>query len=947
MTLSQIEININSLINNFDEQSFIYDFLLAYDTPKSVIQRLKNGTLNLSKNIGEIIIKKKIFFKEITTDELKSIIPLLAKNKTIQKNLVRFVIITDYKTIIAIDTKTNEQIECAINELNKHVTFFLPLAGMEKYETQAENDADVKAAVQMAKLFDEIKKVNATTTAQQVHHLNIFLSRLLFCFFSEDTNIFPKNLFSSSINNHTQADGSDLHDYLKNLFRVLNTEQRPPNTPNYLLAFPYVNGGLFKEEFPLPNFNLRIRNAIIESGRENWADINPDIFGSMIQAVVTPDKRGNLGMHYTSVPNIMKVIKPLFLDELYEEFEAVKYNANGLNKLLARIANIRIFDPACGSGNFLIIAYKQLRLLEIKILLQLKLIKTGNAITGFEENQTALFSKPQLTLADNKPQAFQIEMFSRIELNHFYGIELDDFAHEIAKLSLWLAQHQMNVEFNNLLGSTNPSLPLRDAGNITQGNATRLNWESICPKPQIGEVFILGNPPYLGARLQDVVQKVDMSVVFNGTSGYNNLDYIACWFKKGADYIVNSNSKFAFVSTNSICQGEQVSILWSNLLNDLEIDFAHTSFKWTNNAKDNAGVSVSIIGLRNINNEEKYLYNSNLKKNVTFINAYLLEAPNIFIQKRTKPLTSHLPSMNFGSMPNDGGFLILSPEDYDFLTQQENKSTQFIKKFVGSNEFINGIERWCLWIEDNNLSEAMKINFIADRIINVKKQREKSDRMATKSLSISPHKFAEIRYKNANSIIVPSVSSNLRNYHPIGFLDSNTVVSNLAFSIYSNENYVFTILCSKMHNVWTNAVSGRLGVGLRYSVSLSYNTFPFPPITQAQKDELEQHTHNILEQRAMHTEKTLAELYDPNKMPQGLLQAHQALDIAIEKCYRDKPFESDEERLAHLFKLYEQMIEEEKTKGTLFAIEPKVKPVKKAKEPKAKKTTKAPKSKKK
>ncbi len=506
MNISQIEEKLKQTIADFTHQNFLSNFLMAYGSTKAEISRLQKGTLNVSKTPGETIIKKKLFFKEVSTQELETILPVMAQSKQIVTHKLRFVIATDYTTLKAIDTKTKEEISLPVNVLLQQVTFFLPLAGMEKYQTQEENEADVKVAVQMAKLFDEIKKINPTKTLDQVHNLNIFLSRLLFCYFAEDTGIFSENLFASSINNHTQPDGSDLQDYLQKLFEVLNTDKpyRKSNTPSYLNIFEYVNGGLFKVPVPLPTFNTKIRQVVIECGRQNWASINPDIFGSMIQAVVTPDKRGNLGMHYTSVPNIMKVIQPLFLDELYEEFEKAKNSPTALNKLLNRIANIRIFDPACGSGNFLIIAYKQLRLLEIKILTQLKNLHNNTDVrTGFEENQTALFSKPQLTLADNKSKTgYQAVLFSRIELNHFYGIELDDFAHEIAKLSLWLAQHQMNMEFNSLLGATNPSLPLSDAGQITQGNATRLNWEIICPKPKVGEVFILGNPPYLGYSVQ-------------------------------------------------------------------------------------------------------------------------------------------------------------------------------------------------------------------------------------------------------------------------------------------------------------------------------------------------------------------------------------------------------------------------------------------------------------
>ncbi len=928
MTLSQIETNLKKVINHFDATTFIYDFLLAYNTPKSVIQRFKKGTLNLSKNADEIIWKPKLFYKYVSTEELQNVLASIKKDARVSKNKIRFLIVTDNNTIIAFDTKTNESIEVAIKELLNHVTFFLPLAGMEKYTTQAENDADVKAAVQMAKLFDEIKKTNPTETTTQVHNLNVFLSRLLFCFFAEDTEIFKKNLFTSSINNHTQNDGSDLSDYLQNLFNVLNIENRGQGVPAHLKAFPYVNGGLFRTPIPLPNFTYKSRKAIIDSGGENWAAINPDIFGSMIQAVVSPDKRGSLGMHYTSVPNIMKVIRPLFLDELYEEFEAAKNNPTALNRLLGRIANIRIFDPACGSGNFLIIAYKELRYLEIQILLQLKSLQS-NSLTGFEEKQQQLFGKQQLSLADTKPQGLQMELFSRIELNHFFGIELDDFAHEVAKLSLWLAQHQMNLEFNKLIGTKNNTLPLSDAGVIVHGNATRLNWETVCPKPRVGEVFILGNPPYLGSSMQDAEQKADLAVVCNGFENFKNLDYIASWFVKGADYISGSIAKFSFVSTNSICQGEQVALLWPHIfVRNLEIGFAYHSFKWENNAKSNAGVSCTIIGLRNSSNNKCFIFHELIKKDVAKINAYLAEGNNIFLYRRNTSL-SKLPLMLKGNQPTDGGYLILDLNEKEKLEIESPKSSKFIKKLLGSDEFINGYERWCLWINDEDLDLALSIPSIKKRLENVAKIRSESKAPSTRNFLGGNHRFIQIQHEPNNALVIPEVSSERRTYIPIGFCNSNTVLTNKLFAIYNPEMYMFSVLTSQMHMLWVKTTCGRLETRLSYSSVLCYNTFPFPSISSTQKVELEKHVHNILEQRAKHTEKTLAELYDPEDMPEGLLQAHQVLDVAIEQCYRTKPFESDEERLAYLFKMYEEMVEAENTKGTLFAAEPKIKKSKK------------------
>ncbi len=589
MTIIQIEKNITKLLEDFSKESFIFDFLLAYGEPKSTIARLKKGDLNQMKTKGELTHRKKLFFKESSLHLYGTIETLKIEFNT-SKQKPRFIIVTDYKTFLAYDTKTTDSLDINFEELVKHYDFFLPLAGMEKTTIHDENPADVKASNRLAKLYDEILRENPTTSKEDVHALNVFLTRLLFCYFAEDSNIFSDNLFTQSISAHTQEDGTDLTEYLQRVFIMFNTsyQERAENIPEYIKAFPYVNGGLFRDNHPIPNFTRKSRNIMIEIGELDWADINPDIFGSMIQAVVTPEHRGDMGMHYTSVPNIMKVMQPLFLDELYEEFEKVKTNKKKLQELINRIANLKIFDPACGSGNFLIIAYKELRKLEIIVLQQI------NKFSNMKQGE--LFESKR-----KREQLIFLSLSSSIELTQFYGIELDDFAHEVAILSLWLTEHQMNIKFFQEFGQTAPSLPLRSGGNIVHGNATRLDWEVVCPKVEGDEIYIVGNPPFLGSRNQNKEQKEDMKAVF--IKDYKSLDYVACWFFLGANYIRNINAKYAFVSTNSISQGEQVALTWTRVLkNDLEICFAHQSFKWKNNAKSNAGVTVVIIGLGNISN---------------------------------------------------------------------------------------------------------------------------------------------------------------------------------------------------------------------------------------------------------------------------------------------------------------------------------------------------------
>jgi type I restriction-modification system DNA methylase subunit len=885
MNVTQIENHLKSLVYELDKETFIYNLLESYYLPKASISRLQKGSLNLSKVPGEVSWKKKLFFKEEHKNDLHLTISSL---KDELKQNQRFVIVTDYKTLLAIDTLTKDQLDIPITDLPKYYDFFLPWAGMEKATHAAENPADVKAAEKMAKLFDEIKKDNPDASAEFNHNLNIFFSRLLFCYFAEDTNIFEDNQFSHAVESHTRADGSDLDVYLNRLFWVLNTPiDKRGDLPNYLNAFPYVNGGLFREEIPCPKFTSKSRQLLIDSGDSNdWSAINPDIFGSMFQAVISPEHRGGLGAHYTSVPNIMKVIEPLFLNDLKEEFENANGNEKKLRELLNRISKIKLFDPACGSGNFLIIAYKELRRLEMLILKGLG----GLPLSG-------------------------------IHLNNFYGIELDDFAHEIAKLSLWLAEHQMNVEFFNEFGRTNPTLPLQEAGQIVCGNACRLNWETVCPKNEGDEIYVLGNPPYIGGKTQSKEQKYDMERSFDGEKKIGELDYIASWFYLASKFI-NDNSSFAFVTTNSICQGSQVQQLWPLIIKlNLEIGFTYKPFKWSNNAKDKAGVICTIIGIRKVNDAPKYIIDDTHRVVVSNISPYLIEGKNIIVQQSLKPI-SYLPPIITGNSPYDGGNLLLEKVEKDELLNNYPESINYLRKIHGSHDYINGEERWCLWISESNFMESMKIPFISDRVEKTKLFRLNGGDVA-RSIASRPYQFRYTHQAKEKLIIVPRVSSERRKYIPFGFLDSNYIITDSAQAIYDPQPYVLGLLLSLIHMVWVKNTGGYLGTSIRYSSALCYNTFPFPAISNQRKEELTQCTFRILEEREKHPEKTLAQLYDPDKMPEGLKEAHRLNDEAVERCYRSTPFNSDEERLEYLFKLYEKMILEEKEKGTLFESEKK------------------------
>lgn len=904
MNTKEIEQNIQNIIDNFSKEEFIYDLLLAYGISKTSITRLKKGDFNLSKNENEVLYKKKIFFKVVASDNLLNTIDTLSKDESILKQEPRFMIITDYKHILAKDLKLNKlPLDVEIEDLPKYFDFFLPLAGSEVYKASNDNEADRNAAYKMAMLYDLLREENPDiyNSKEQIHHLNIFLSRLLFCYFAEDTGIFKEeSIFTDTLVQHTNENGSDTHEFLGRLFQRLNTSNTN-DFVEYLKKFPYVNGDLFKDSIDIPIFSLKARKLLIELGNLQWKKINPDIFGSMIQAVVIDEYRSDLGMHYTSVPNILKLIKPLFLDELYEEFEKSKESVKKLQGLITRLTKIKFFDPACGSGNFLIITYKETRLLEIKILQQI-----------IELEQSHLW------------------IDSVISLEQFYGIEIDDFAHEVAILSLWLAEHQMNQYFEEQLeGYTDHKsiIPLKKSGTVIQGNATRLNWKDVCPISKKDEVYIIGNPPYLGARNQDKQQKSDLEFVFQ--TEYKSLDYVSAWFYKGAKYIENFNARFAFVSTNSICQGLLVALTWNRILSEkIEIDFAYQSFKWVNNAKGNAGVTVIIVGLRNKSVKPKFLFINNFRKVARNINAYLLDAQDNYIKNLSKPISCLQPMMKGNAAIDDGNFIFSTEEEANNFKAKYPDQSYLVREYIGSAELIKSNKRYCLWLKDA-MSNDIEINSeILERVKKVKAFREKSPKLQTRRYAEKPNLFMEDRQPSSEYLMIPVVSSEARDYIPIGFLSKEVIANYSSFILPNATAFEFGIIHSRMHNIWVKAVGGKMKTDYRYSNTLCYNTFPFPEITTKQKENLNLYAFSILEERAKYPSKTLAQLYDPNTMPKALKKAHQELDEAIEKCYRLQPFKNDTERLEYLFKMYEVMIK----KDTLFQKDKKTRKQKKEEE---------------
>jgi len=899
MTSKEIEANLEKLIANHNNEEFIYDLLLAYGISKTSVNRLKKGDFNFSKIAGEVLYKNKLFFAYAEKD-LHLKVDEFAIDERLLKQNPRFVIVTDYNTLVAKDLKTKLNRDFPLKDLPKYFDFFLPLTGAEVYKSSNDNKADRDAAYKMAQLYDILVQDNPDYKDDS-HKLNIFLSRLLFCFFAEDTGIFEKSsIFTETLSQHTNPDGKDVDEFLNSFFSRLNTENG--SFPDYLQnQFPYVNGGLFRDNITSPKFSSKSRALLLSCGDLDWSEINPDIFGSMIQAVADPEERSDLGMHYTSVPNIKKLIEPLFLDELNSEYDNQDESIIGLNKLIARLGQIKFFDPACGSGNFLIITYKEIRLLEIEII------------------------KRIIELSSQKGLTIPLQ-FTNIKLSQFYGIEIKDFAHEMAILSLWLAEHQMNKVFDEMLegfGQSKPILPLKEAGNIACGNATRVDWKKVCPASKTDEVYIIGNPPYLGSSRQDENQKADMDLTFHNIKNYKKLDFISCWFFLATKFIEKSNSKYAFVTTNSITQGEQVALLWPLILNkNQEIFFAHQSFKWTNNAKGNAGVSVVVIGIRNFANSDKYIYNKNIKQLVRNISPYLADAENLIITPRTKPL-SNFPDMIIGSKISDDGHLVLEPNDREKIIERNPKAEKFIKKYIGAQEFIKGSFRYCIHV-DKEFESAYEIIDFFERFEKVKLFREKSTKISTRKKALVPYQFDEDKYLERDFLLVPQTGSERREYLPIGYFDSSYVPSNGCRIVYNSEPWLFGVLASRMHINWVKAVAGRLKTDMQYSNTLCYNTFPFPEINLKQKENISQYVYDILDERAKHSEKTMAWMYNPDSMPHGLKLAHKALDEAVEKIYRLASFTSDAERLAHLFKIYEEMTK----KDTLFA---KVKTIKKLK----------------
>ncbi len=821
------------------------------------------------------------------------------------QQLPRYVIVSDFQRIRLHDLVDDTDTEFQLSDFPDRTDLFGFISGYVQRTFKDEDPANIRAAELMGALHDALE-----ANGYRGHQLEVFLVRILFCLFADDTGIFNRDIFVSFLETKTREDGLDLGPQLTNLFQILNThkDRRPPNLDEELAAFPYVNGDLFAEQLPIPTFNSASRQRLLDCANFNWQNVSPAVFGAMFQSVMNDTERRNLGAHYTSEKNILKVVSGLFLDELLEQFQAASGSIPKLRSLHERVANMRFLDPACGCGNFLIVAYKELRLLEIKILKQIEVLSKGARATQMSTD---------------------VSEFSRLSVHAMNGIELTEFPSRIAETALWLVDHQMNVKLALEFGSWFVRLPLSEGPTIHIADALETDWNALIAAEPDKEWFVLGNPPFIGSKMMTQKQRDQIKHLFGNISGSGVLDYVTGWYVKAATLMLGTRITCAFVSTNSLSQGEQVGILWLHLSKKygVRIHFAHRTFRWSNEARGVAAVHCVVVGFGCFDIPKKHLFDYHtldgepVRKVVANINGYLTEGADVFILGRSTPLCK-IPPMMFGNMPLDGGHLLLTPEERGELLLSTPGIEKYIKKCVGAWEFINNGERYCLWLVDIEPSELRKMPAVLDRVALVKKFRLDSKAPSTREHAVRPWEFRDTRHPDSNYLIFPSVSSESRVYIPIGFVGPDVVTTNLNLMIHEATEYHFGILSSSMHMAWVRTVCGRLKSDYRYSKDLVYNNYPWPDTTEAQKASVSELAQGVLDARAHYPTSSLADLYHPTTMPPDLRKAHELLDKAVDGCYRKAPFTSDRERLEFLFAKYREL-----TQG--FASESKPKKAKK------------------
>ena len=799
-----------------------------------------------------------------------------------EHELPKYILVSDFENFRLFDTEEGKTLEFKLKDLVHNVQHFSFIAGYQKRIYKEQDPVNIKAAELMGKLHDRLEDIG-----YDGHPLEVYLVRILFCLFAEDTTIFEKQQFQNYIEERTNEDGSDLASKIQELFQTLNTPQdkRFKNIDEQLNGFPYVNGKLFEEPLPSASFDSAMRKSLLECCYIDWSKISPAIFGSMFQSVMNPKERRNLGAHYTSEKNILKLIKPLFLDELWQEFESIKTNKNKLHEFHKKLSKLKFLDPACGCGNFLVITYRELRLLEIEILRALN--KGGQ---GFLDVREIIW----------------------LDVDMMCGIEYEEFPARIAEVAMWLMDHQMNMLISNEFGQYFVRLPLKKAANIVHGNALRVEWEDVVSRDDLG--YIIGNPPFIGYAWQSIEQKADMLHIFQSVDGAGVLDYVSAWYVKAAMHIKGSRAKAAFVSTNSISQGEQVSILWGLLIHkfDVSIHFAHRTFNWKNEAKGNAAVHVVIIGFANHESPRKIILDYDKingephEVKAKNINPYLVDASNVFLQKRSTPICD-VPPINRGSDAIDNGNLLLNEEEKNEIIIRHPEAAALIKPFLMGREFINNIPRYCLWLKDVDLSQLRKFELIYHRIQNVKSFRESSKRPQTLKAAKYPYLFGEERHPNSDYLAIPKVSSVNRDYIPIGYCSQDIICGDKLFNLPDATLYHFGILTSMMHMAWTRAICGRLKSDYSYSNTIVYNNFPWPlKPTKDHVRNIENAAQGVLDERTNYNSSSFADLYNPITMPKSLSKAHSTLDKVVDLSYRSQPFTSEAKRMEFLFELYEK-----------------------------------------
>lgn len=908
MNAVEIEEAVSALVGEpFNRGEFPYQFLAAFGFKDTTLKKLKAGASNSSDVPGAILLRNNIHLAVADRNKRSELLAALKASRKMAKGKCKFVLVTDGEIIEAEELATGDLLACPYAELANNFGFLLPLAGISTVAEIKDNPIDIRATGRLNKLYVELLKDNedwASDAKRPV--LNQFMARLIFCFFAEDTGIFvSEGLFTACLRQMTDPQSTNTHEVIKELFRAMNTppdKRKQAGIKSWADVFRYVNGGLFSSEIDCPRFSKIARSYLLRVGDLNWKEINPDIFGSMIQSVADDDERGSLGLHYTSVPNILKVLDPLFLDDLRGQLEEAADSPRKLLNLRKRIASIRVFDPACGSGNFLVTAYREMRAIEAEIIRRRK---------------------------DDDRKTW-------IKLTNFYGIEIKSFPAEIARLALLVAEFQCNVRHIGQREACLDVLPLHDTGKIVAGNALRLNWLEVCPPSYGGtleedlagptgrlaldhvkdaETYICGNPPFKGARKQTDDQKDDLKQLFDATHDYKDCDYVSGWYIKAASYLTKENTRAAFVSTSSICEGEQVAHIWSRLFDrNIHILFGHRPFGWSNSASNNAVVHCIIAGLCHGLPQNCRLYDGTTMREVKSISPYLVPGPEQFVTARTTPLSPGTKEMVAGSMPRDGGFLILSDSDRTSLLSAHREALPMVRRLSGTNELINGEARWCLWISDADLELAKSIPPIHKRVEAVRAFREQSKARTTNGYANIPHKFAQRSHKERVSVVVSKTSSALRPFIPAILAEPSTIITDSAFAIFDGGLLELSVVASRLHLAWIATVCGRLKTDYRYSKTLGWNTFPMPALTESDKTNLAGCAEDILLAREAHFPATIADLYESERMPSDLRAAHDRNDETLERIYIGRRFRNDTERLEKLFDMYAKMIRDEESK---------------------------------